>query len=1634
MAGNPRPVLFPKHGLSAHRAPRQSPNVTAGSYAAHVSATVNTISRGGGGVQFEHRVGADLLSRLLTRSGIAALDDAFEITKVVFQSDDAVDDFKVVATHDLHGTRTLHVAARRKPGLRPSDEKFVRLVASMLDQLDADPAAFEEQRARLGLAVRGDTPGLAGLRTICLAARSDPASDLRSRVHRPGAFNSRVRDRYDALLDVVALARPTATDADQTRALAKLLFALYPMSYRLEDDDAADRTVAIDRLGIVGLHASEGTAAVAALEALAGGYAPAGAVVDASRLRRDLQPLARIGRSTRHSDGWALLDQLRAAALLTAPRLVGPSGTAVTIQRAELQQELTEAFVRCGTQAGTLAITGEASTGKSAAALRVAEGLAGDGQAVFCLNLRDVPGGDTGLDTAFTSLLDALSEAPVAPCRALVVDGCEAIVAGKSRALELLAQSAASAGLGLVVVVRDDLLLDVQTLLGTGACERLDVHQLTDSELSQLAEQVPALAPAVRTERSRQVVARVGLAALLVQSLAGAPSDVALSEAMVMRTVWDGLIRRRDDPPSASSPDDRAAAVEATARAALGAASALPNGITLERLRLDRVLGRAPVDMPWEDDLQFADDAIRDLCVAFVLLKDRFEPLLDGPPKWALRAARIAAQAQIESSADTPEALEELQNLFDALAAAGGERWSEIPTEALLTVREPERTLTAAGPWLFKRSERTSRLLRVLRQRHRQDYGVIDPVVATPVMALLVDNVQLLPSRGDLAEQCSKVLIGWLEGLSLRDGDDPDPTRAAYVPLLATDEYPDDDIVEALALLGPDRADGTAYLRNLAQRQPSRLRAAMESNLGPFSLAGSDPALLIELAEAYYVEDPRRNGSWGGFRDDGIRDLHHGHGVGHPFAAPYYGPFWRMLNSAPHQAVAAIDRMVRHALTIRGGTDPAIELDVPRIGARSYDGDVGAWGWYRGYGTGPNPLMSALMAVERFGDHLVRIGMPPSEVLHLVLHRSTTAPMLAVAVGFAVRHCSEPDDYLLEFMRNPYIWGLEKGRASSEIGIWCAGPRDDDSVTGSERRSWDLGDVAQRLMATSVLGNDTELLDRLARVRAACIAKAAKIGGDFPTSVDRDTSVLNAACYTRVESADQIQLRFDPPTWVLVEYEQQMRPLLRTKQCFDLQHRYTIGERTTDTLREDLAVARDIAADPPGAHRPGDTVALVAAAAVRAHADGTVRIPKADLRWAFQVLVEAADMAEDDDQWYDRGADRSAASAVADLLRPRFHEESPRRPVVSLDEIRRLGEHLTTDGSDEVRRLMGLAMEPLWTAPCGPGSAGEPDCRHQVALDLVELSAQNCQLGRVRDDGRRSLDDVELPLADHLDAVPTRNVMLDRLTGAISASVTCSLSGACAAERGAALAQALVRTHRRSFAYWADEGFRYREWDSEPVAAALLALGDAGDSALLDTATELTDHPNGLLTLLTDIRRLATYDPQLRASMVTQWPALFDSVVSKAQDTGCREGDAADEWRSWGEWALAALIPTQEFNISETDHDAVLTASRDGWPTSYLLADQIDPWLELAVGRPRCVDAIARLLWTEPDPTVGLGWLEQLVAGHADHVAGRTGSLHIWFEELAGRDLPPSAEQRFDRLVDLLAAAGDDAMAKLQRD
>ena len=62
-----------------------------------------------------------------------------------------------------------------------------------------------------------------------------------------------------------------------------------------------------------------------------------------------------------------------------------------------------------------------------------------------------------------------------------------------------------------------------------------------------------------------------------------------------------------------------------------------------------------------------------------------------------------------------------------------------------------------------------------------------------------------------------------------------------------------------------------------------------------------------------------------------------------------------------------------------------IELDVPGTGMRRYIGDSHVWAWYRGSSVGPYPCMSALLALERFIDHMLESLDIPARTIRVVL-------------------------------------------------------------------------------------------------------------------------------------------------------------------------------------------------------------------------------------------------------------------------------------------------------------------------------------------------------------------------------------------------------------------------------------------------------------------------------------------------------------------------------------------------------------------------------------------------------------------------------------------------------------------------
>jgi hypothetical protein len=87
----------------------------------------------------------------------------------------------------------------------------------------------------------------------------------------------------------------------------------------------------------------------------------------------------------------------------------------------------------------------------------------------------------------------------------------------------------------------------------------------------------------------------------------------------------------------------------------------------------------------------------------------------------------------------------------------------------------------------------------------------------------------------------------------------------------------------------------------------------VESIGGILGMSAYQPQLLLDLTEAYYIDREGRRG-WD-YLDDGIR--HHRAYAITPEASWWYGPFFRLLNRRPTDAVALINRMLDHAAKMR---------------------------------------------------------------------------------------------------------------------------------------------------------------------------------------------------------------------------------------------------------------------------------------------------------------------------------------------------------------------------------------------------------------------------------------------------------------------------------------------------------------------------------------------------------------------------------------------------------------------------------------------------------------------------------------------------------------------------------------------
>ncbi|WP_143229783.1 helix-turn-helix domain-containing protein [Actinophytocola xanthii] len=1669
-------------------------------------------STGGGGVRLEHSYAACLIAAFLAGEALQELGQAVSVDTIRLQASDVstVDDI-VLEGRDSQGTPCRSsIAVRRNPALTSSDSTSVPLIRDFLVIVTEHWSEVMAGRWRIVLAVSTNANAITQLAELAeLASGLLGAQALASRVSEPGRTNAGLRSRLDhltALVGQAAVKLDSASGLSAQELTWRLLSGLSTRSLRLERTDRADRAAAVTALQRM---LRDGTPATAdalfsRLEDLVGVWAPQAAVLTQSVIRRAVADFP-LTHSARFARAWEMIDRLGSRLRESIRPALRSAAQSLELQRCGERARLVELMRSVGSSAGAVVVTGDPDVGKSALSLRAAEELREQGAAVCSLSLRDLRRTVADVESQWGGhAVDAvLAAGPVGPVRLVLIDGAESVLEGKGEVFRTMSAAAVRAGFGVVAVtrtdgsrqVRDELTHALDLADSDGAAAEYVVGSLTDDERDALVSTFPALARLGSDPRARWLLGRPGLVDVLLRTgVVLDPADL-LCEADVFSAVWCGLIRRNEiHTPGAASPHDREEAALSVARRSLGIDTAAPAGTGSAELRSDGVL-RVPHNPAFSAGEEFATDLFRDFALCRLFITQGWQPLtVTEAPRWAIRAARLGCQAALLDRSDT-HCWARLSASFTEIAAAHGERWREVPYEALLTLGDADAAIRQL--WDTFTGDDSAALMTLLRLAEtRYISGTVgDAFALAPLVKVIFCERPVIegrPSSGHrtVRQVIQNLVLAWLRGMADTHAL-PHPLRREVRDTILDGDPAlyDDFAIEALACLGPDIDDrAEARLRQAADDSPGHLNAAVESVHVAVSMSAARPALLLDLAEAYYIKKPSEHERWGGHDlDDGIRDFKHGltPGFGVPRAAWFYGPFFRLLHTIPMDTIGFLNRMLDHAATVRvqklanlhghardSDTDDldGVRLDVPGIGDRLYVGDSHVWAWYRATSVGPYACMSALLALERYIDHLLeQLEFPASRLVEVLLRDCHNLAIPALLVGVLTRHPNLTGALLDPFLASPAIWHLEHARVSSDYGLRVRAA-DADKLTGSERRTQTFQQTVGTMVINARLAGDD---DRLAQLQAVGHTLTSTARAQLASSADSDNNEHLAVIETWAEQfridnyrmsrdGEHLRIEFERPERLEHVLAPRDAELNTTNTLYGLQNRYSRHNDNpahwpVDTLAEDLATARAIAETeqpPTGMPWPENPLVAVAAAAVRAHALGLATVTPPDVKWAVDTVMWAADNPHGDDFSYSGslfsiGADRAAAASAPLLVLAPFDDLGldPSRVQACLHA-------LATSEFDEVRAIFALGCEPVWTAPCeahndtgtefgvefdgGPGGAAvvglDPCRRHAPVWVAATAGLIDSRLGPPdpRTHQRRP-DPLAAPVHESLTTVADDELLLNRLR----MPLTCVVDARhvpCLDSAVTELWGPLWDAHRRSLAHWWRNDYDHHAHTAhEPIAQRMITIALDGDRG--PVAAHITSYAtdsDALHKLFDGFATVFTYHDNLRQSLAEFWPWAMEIALDTVAD-----GAAARSQHRGFEYMTAALLPTPNPRSWDPDIDTTLSRCRQNWIQPDALDTLADRWLQLSRREPKAVDAVIKFARSAPvrwQMTTALTWIESIIDGRYDLIANHLWLLEEWVIGLRSTGVTMGeAKSRYHRIIDGLAAAGDRASVRLQQ-
>ena len=877
-------------------------------------------------------------------------------------------------------------------------------------------------------------------------------------------------------------------------------------------------------------------------------------------------------------------------------------------------------------------------------------------------------------------------------------------------------------------------------------------------------------------------------------------------------------------------------------------------------------------------------------------------------------------------------------------------------------------------------------------------------------------------------------------------------------------EVIDETVLELLALLGPDVGDdGEAILRRVATDAPWHLDPAVDRPFTGMGLANGPEGLLVDLTEAYYLDDECD----GIYPDDGVRG-HRRSGLGVPLAAWYYGPFMALFRTDFRSGAAMLNRLLNHAARNRAralidlGPDARYmehtvrpyESELRVSGSpRLYIGDDHVWRWYRGNAVGPYPCMSALQALERACDQELGNGVPIQTLVSIMLDGCENLAMVGLIVGILVRHLEGVGDLLDPYFTEPAIWSLEFARVVSEVSPLSA---DSKEVVAPERRNWSLREAAQflvprasgeRIAVLRTLGETlTDNKRRLLYAKRDLESTQEDIGRiDQELAVVRGwASSLDRSRYTAHKAPDDmdgIYIQFTPPDDVVLALAKGQDDAKLANEAMRLFVRYSTREQPVtpigpDELTADVSVAKKLLANTQSihVHNPLDPATLVAAAVLEARLIERASFADAALSFAAETMIgigEGAARPRDSDfegTFFEERADRSAARVLPLLLLPLaastralIDEESG---LSTFERVFRASVNLARAVANEVRLHLARGLDHVWKASC----VEQGHCHHELGLQIAAEMMRYCVLGPwSTDTGQRAIA-LEEPFVESLAGTAADSILVSRLDGAIRALAPATVADCCVSAQARDLLLALLAAQRRSLLH-----YQHQHGDPDPreshalvSARALLTLArDGDDTAIYQHVHALAGNSTLLGKLLRSLSAAAEETGNRAATAKRIWPDLVRYVLDLYSSGRMPLGDSY-----YNHMALAALIPNPAGELPylyrEVNGDPIV------WWDPLELRYEVEEWLALAAGNATCVDQLIGFVRAfDPDNQVrvGLRWVAKIVLADPASVASGTYMLTTWLIETRSAAVEAGSLAEWQKVVDAMVVAGDSRLA-----